>query len=97
MMKMKLTGINQITLRVNDLRLAEEFYAGILGLKVDHRVGANITYLRLSSDILVLVKRKHRGLRKRGIYGSITSVSGLLPMQKSMKPQSTSMTWEFIW
>lgn len=61
MMKMKLTGINQITLRVNDLRLAEEFYAGILGLKVDHRVGANITYLRLSSDILVLVKAETPG------------------------------------
>ena len=61
MMKMKLTGINQITLRVNDLRLAEDFYAGILGLKVDHRVGANITYLRLSSDILVLVKAETPG------------------------------------
>ncbi|MBM3162102.1 MAG: VOC family protein [Chlorobi bacterium] len=58
---MKLTGINQITLRVNDLRLAEEFYAGILGLKIDHRVGANITYLRLNSDMLVLVKAETPG------------------------------------
>ena len=58
---MKLTGINQITLRVNDLRLAEEFYAGILGLKLDHRVGANITYLRLNSDMLVLVKAETPG------------------------------------
>lgn len=60
-MMMKLTGINQITLRVNDLRLAEEFYAGILGLKIDHRVGANITYLRLNSDMLVLVKAETPG------------------------------------
>ncbi|MEI6756420.1 MAG: VOC family protein [Chlorobium sp.] len=58
---MKLTGINQITLRVNDLRMAEEFYGGILGLKLDHRVGANITYLRINSDMLVLVKAETRG------------------------------------
>jgi len=55
-MMMKLTGINQITLRVNDLRQAESFYCNILGIPLDHRVGANIVYLRLYSDILVLVK-----------------------------------------
>lgn len=60
-MMMKLTGINQITLRVNDLWLAEDFYAGILGMKIDHRVGANITYLRLNSDMLVLVKAETPG------------------------------------
>jgi catechol-2,3-dioxygenase len=58
---MKLTGISQITLRVNDLRRAEEFYGGILGLKLDHRVGANITYLRINSDLLVLVKAETPG------------------------------------
>lgn len=58
---MKLTGISQITLRVNDLRSAEEFYGGILGLKLDHRVGANITYLRINSDLLVLVKAETTG------------------------------------
>ncbi len=58
---MKLTGINQITLRVNDVRLAEEFYAGILGFRVDHRAGANISYLRINSDMLVLVKAETPG------------------------------------
>ena len=58
---MKLTGINHITLRVNDLRLAEEFYGGILGLTLDHRVGANISYLRVNSDMLVLVKAETPG------------------------------------
>lgn len=58
---MKLTGINQITLRVNDLGMAEEFYGGILGLKLDHRVGANISYLRVNSDMLVLVKAETPG------------------------------------
>ena len=60
-MKMNLTGINQITLRVNDVRLAEDFYAGILGFRVDHRAGANISYLRLNSDMLVLVKAETPG------------------------------------
>lgn len=60
-MMMKLTGINQITLRVNDVRLSEEFYAGLLGFRVDHRAGANISYLRLNSDILVLVKAETPG------------------------------------
>ena len=58
---MKLTGINQITLRVNDLRLSEEFYSDILGIKLDHRVGANISFLRLNSDMLVLVKAETPG------------------------------------
>jgi catechol-2,3-dioxygenase len=58
---MKLTGINQITLRVNDVRLSEEFYAGILGFRVDHRAGANISYLRLNSDLFVLVKAETPG------------------------------------
>jgi catechol-2,3-dioxygenase len=60
-MKMNLTGINQITLRVNDIRLSEEFYAGILGFRVDHRAGANISYLRINSDMLVLVKAETPG------------------------------------
>jgi len=58
---MKLTGISHITIRVNDLRLSEGFYGGILGLKLDHRVGANITYLRINSDMLVLVKAETPG------------------------------------
>jgi catechol-2,3-dioxygenase len=58
---MKLTGINQITLRVNDVRMAEAFYAGILGFRVEHRAGANISYLRINSDLLVLVKAETQG------------------------------------
>ncbi len=59
---MKLTGINQITLRVNDVRVAEDFYVGILGLKVEYRAGANISYLRVNSDMIVLVKAETPGV-----------------------------------
>lgn len=59
---MKLTGINQITLRVNDVRVAEDFYVGVLGLKVEYRAGANISYLRVNSDMVVLVKAETPGV-----------------------------------
>ncbi len=59
---MKLTGINQITLRVNDVRVAEEFYVGVLGMKVEFRAGANISYLRVMSDMIVLVKAETPGV-----------------------------------
>ena len=61
MTMMKLTGINQITLRVNDLRASEEFYCDVLGIPLDHRVGVNISFLRLQSDMLVLVKAETHG------------------------------------
>ncbi len=53
---LKLTGINQITLRVNDLRVSEEFYMNLLGFKLHHRLGINMTYLVAEDDMLVLVR-----------------------------------------
>jgi len=53
---LKLTGISHITLRVNDLRRSEEFYMKILGFKLHHRLGINMTYLESNGDSLVLVK-----------------------------------------
>jgi catechol-2,3-dioxygenase len=53
---LKLTGINQITLRVNDLRVSEEFYMNVLGFKLHHRLGINMTYLIAEEDMLVLVR-----------------------------------------
>ncbi len=51
-----LTGISQITLRVNDLRKSEEFYTKIIGFKLHHRLGINMTYLQAERDMLVLVR-----------------------------------------
>jgi catechol-2,3-dioxygenase len=53
---LKLTGISQITLRVNDLRKSEEFYTKLLGFQLHHRLGINMTYLVAEGDSLVLVK-----------------------------------------
>lgn len=53
---LKLTGISQITLRVNDLRRSEEFYTKLIGFKLHHRLGINMTYLEAAGDMLVLVR-----------------------------------------
>jgi len=53
---LKLTGISQITLRVNDLRRSEEFYTKIIGFRLHHRLGINMTYLEAGGDMLVLVR-----------------------------------------
>ncbi|ACF13376.1 Glyoxalase/bleomycin resistance protein/dioxygenase [Chloroherpeton thalassium ATCC 35110] len=53
---LKLTGIHQITLRVNDLRVSEDFYMNILGFKLHHRLGMNMTYLQAGDDMLVIVR-----------------------------------------
>lgn len=53
---LKLTGISQITLRVNDLRRSEEFYTKLLGFKLHHRLGINMTFLEAAGDMLVLVR-----------------------------------------
>ncbi|MBC8041992.1 MAG: VOC family protein [Rhizobacter sp.] len=50
------TGVSQITLRVNNLRRAEEFYMKIMGFKLHHRLGVNMTYLEAGGDSLVLVR-----------------------------------------
>lgn len=53
---LKLTGVSQITLRVNNIRRAEEFYMKIIGFKLHHRLGVNMTYLEAEGDTLVLVR-----------------------------------------
>jgi catechol 2,3-dioxygenase-like lactoylglutathione lyase family enzyme len=52
----QLTGLSQLTLRVNNLQRAEDFYTGVLGMTVHHRLGINMTYLDCNGDKLVLVR-----------------------------------------
>ncbi len=50
------TGLNHITLRVNDIKRAEAFYADILGFEVERRMGQSMTVFRIGSDSLVIVE-----------------------------------------
>lgn len=56
MINFKPTGINHITIRVNDIAKAEKFYNGILGFKIERKMGQTMTVLRIGKDTLVLVE-----------------------------------------
>ncbi len=56
MNKLLATGINQITLRVNNIARSEEFYSDILGFDVEKRMGKGMTVYRIGSDTLVIVE-----------------------------------------
>lgn len=50
------TGLNHLTLRVNDIARAEAFYTGILGFEVERRMGKTMTVYRVGSDSIVIVE-----------------------------------------
>ncbi len=56
MNKLKATGINHITLRVNNIERAEEFYGGLLGFEQEKKMGKSMVVYRIGSDTLVLVE-----------------------------------------
>lgn len=49
-------GLNHITLRVNNIEKAEEFYEQMLGFKVEKKMGRSMTVYRIGKDSLVLVE-----------------------------------------
>ncbi len=51
------TGINHITIRVNDIEHAEEFYGDILGFELVRKMGQSMAVYRVGEeDTLVLVE-----------------------------------------
>ncbi|MDG5766669.1 VOC family protein [Balneolales bacterium ANBcel1] len=56
MSDIKIKGLNHITLRVNNITKAEEFYGGILGFEVEKKMGRSMTVYRIGGDSLVLVE-----------------------------------------
>lgn len=50
------TGINHITLRVNDIEIAEQFYGNILGFKLEKKMGRSMAVYRVGTDTIVLVE-----------------------------------------
>ncbi len=56
MREKKFKGINHITLRVNNIKKAEQFYEEILGFEVEKRMGRSMTVYRIGRDSLVLVE-----------------------------------------
>ena len=56
MSKNTFKGLNHITLRVNNIAKAEEFYSEILGFEVEKKLGRSMTVYRIGKDTLVLVE-----------------------------------------
>jgi catechol 2,3-dioxygenase-like lactoylglutathione lyase family enzyme len=50
------SGINHITLRVNDITAAEHFYGEVLGFKLDKKMGRSMAVYKAGSDSIVLVE-----------------------------------------
>jgi catechol 2,3-dioxygenase-like lactoylglutathione lyase family enzyme len=52
------TGINHITIRVNDIKRAEEFYGEVLGFELVRKMGQSMAVYRVGDgeDTLVLVE-----------------------------------------
>jgi catechol 2,3-dioxygenase-like lactoylglutathione lyase family enzyme len=56
MNKLSVNGINHITLRVNDIRRAEEFYGDVMQFELDKKMGRSMAVYRIGKDSLVLVE-----------------------------------------
>ena len=52
----KFKGLNHITLRVNNIEKAEQFYSDILGFEIEKKMGRSMTVYRIGKDSLVLVE-----------------------------------------
>jgi catechol 2,3-dioxygenase-like lactoylglutathione lyase family enzyme len=56
MKKFIATGLNHLTLRVNDIKRAEAFYTDVLGFAIERKMGQNMTVYRIGTDSLVIVE-----------------------------------------
>jgi catechol 2,3-dioxygenase-like lactoylglutathione lyase family enzyme len=56
MKKFIATGINHITLRVNDIKRAEAFYTDVMGFTLERKMGQSMSVYRIGTDSLVIVE-----------------------------------------
>lgn len=56
MRNIEFKGLNHITLRVNNIEKAEQFYSELLGFKIEKKMGRSMTVYRIGKDSLVLVE-----------------------------------------
>lgn len=56
MANISVRGLNHITLRVNNIEKAEDFYGNVLGFRVEKKLGRSMVTYRIGIDTLVLVE-----------------------------------------
>lgn len=52
----KPTGLNHITLRVNNIERSEHFYGDILGFTLEKKMGRSMAVYRIGEDSIVIVE-----------------------------------------
>ena len=82
-------GLRHIALKVHDLKKTEEFYIGVLGLKVAFRHPPAMIFLRTpgSGDLLNFVKSTERFSRNQGLehIGFKVSPAALKRLERKLK------------
>ena len=88
-------GLSHIALKVRDLKKTEDFYTGVLGLKVAFRVPPSMIFLRTpgTGDLLNFVKSSqkfsgHQGLEHIGFQ---VTARGLKQLEKKLKANSIAI------
>jgi len=83
------TGLSHIALKVRDLKKTEDFYVGVLGLKVAFRHPPKMIFLTTpgSGDLLNFVKDAQRTSGNQGFehLGFKVTAAGLKRMEKKLK------------
>jgi catechol-2,3-dioxygenase len=73
---MKVHSLGHVALTVRDLRHSERFFADILGLAVSGRMGADMTFFRISDDLRAAQQRlAEHGISAKGPVDHTWSVS----------------------
>ena len=89
------TGLSHIALNVRDLKSTEDFYVGVLGLKVAFRHPPKMIFLTTpgSGDLLNFVKNAQRTSGKQGLehIGFRVTATGLKRMEKKLKDRGIAI------
>jgi catechol-2,3-dioxygenase len=82
-------GLSHVALKVRDLKKTEEFYVGVLGMKVAFRHPPKMLFLTTpgSGDLLNFVKNSQASAAKQGLehIGFHLSAAGLKRMETKLK------------
>lgn len=82
-------GLTHVALKVRDLKQTEEFYTGVLGLKVAFRHPPSMIFLSTpgSHDLLNFVKSNQKFTGNQGLehIGFKVTATGLKQMEKNLK------------
>ena len=88
-------GLTHIALKVRDLKKTEDFYTGVLGLKVAFRHPPSMIFLHTpgTGDLLNFVKssRKFSGHQGLEHIGFKVTARGLKQMEKKLKASSIAI------